>query len=120
MFIESYNGVPHETGTAKGGLSTEYEETGYRYIVNGVKQNTGYNSRNEKSIDQIGYNKMYGRQELSDNLYWYLASPSSYNTEVCYVDTAHGTINRFESWNTPEVKPVVCLKKEINIEIEEQ
>ena len=122
MFIESYNGVPHETGTAKGGLSAEYstkDAPGYIYKVNGELQNSGYYT-NDNTLDYKGYNSMYAGKNGSKTGYWWLASPSSRgSSSVCYVDGNDTYLDRDYYSTANGVGPLVSLKSGIQVQVEE-
>ena len=124
MFIESYNGVPHETGTAKGGLSAEYSssnEPGYIYKVNGTLYNNGGWSTADGTLDYKGYNSMYaGINGIKMNYDWWLASPSSYiSYYVCYVSGYNASLGGGNYSYTSGVGPLVSLRSGIPVQVEE-
>ena len=118
MYVASYNDVSHSTGTAKGGLSTEYRATsypGYIYKIDGAEQNSGYYT-NSNTIDNTGYNKMYTHGGYS----MWLASPSSYGSDyVCFVNGRNANLNYFYYSGSSGVGPLVSLKSGVPVEITE-
>ena len=122
MYVASYNDVKHDIGTAKDGLSVKYSaknEPGYIYVINGEEQNS--EGTNNDTLDYKGYENMYaGKDGKKENYYWWLASPSSYNSlSICFVygDGAYLGYNYCNS--SFGFEPLVALKSEINVEITE-
>ena len=122
MYIASYNDVKHDTGTAKGGLSAEYstkDAPGYIYKVNGELQNSGWYT-NDNTLDYKGYNSMYAGENGSKTGYWWLASPSSYDSgDVCYVSGFSARLSYRNYSLTGVVGPLVSLKSGIPVQVEE-
>ena len=122
MYVASYNDVKHDTGTAKGGLSAEYSTEyahGYIYKVNGTLNNSGW-STNDDALDYKGYNSMYAGRNGSKTGYWWLASPSSGNSDcVCFVNGSNADLGSNYSSGTYGVGPLVSLKSGIPVQVEE-
>ena len=118
MYVASYNDVSHSTGTAKGGLSTEYstkDAPGYIYKVNGELNNSGWSTASN-TIDNTGYNNMYAKS----GYYWWLASPSSCNSgNVCYVYGSSACLDYDYYGLSHGVGPLVSLKSGVPVEITE-
>ena len=116
MYVASYNDVSHNSGTAKGGLSTEYstkDAPGYIYKVNGELNNSGWSTASN-SIDNTGYNSMYAKS----GTWWWLASPSSINSgNVCLVTSSTLGGNNYSSAN--DVGPLVSLPSTFTVEVEQ-
>ena len=118
MYVASYNDVSHNSGTAKGGLSTEYstkdkDAPGYIYKVNGELNNSGWSTASN-SIDTTGYSSMYAKS----GTWWWLASPSSnYSDNVCYVNNSYFNNNYCNSANG--VGPLVSLPSTFTVEVEQ-
>ena len=89
MYIASYNDVPH---TEVGNYTLEQNikmmvVTMDTYKLNGA-QSTISNSdyyKGTDSLDYKGYNSMYAGKNGSKTGYWWLASPSSYDSTTCAV-----------------------------------
>ena len=117
MFVASYNDVSHDKGTAKGGVSTEYRATsypGYIYKIDGAEQNNGYYT-NSNTIDNTGYNSMYAKS----GTYWWLASPSSYSSNlVCLVYSSYCLDGSYYS-DAVGVGPLVSLPSTFTVEVEQ-
>ena len=116
MYVASYNDVAHNNGTAKGGLSTEYRATsypGYIYKIDGAEQNNGYFT-NVNTIDNTGYNNMYSKSS-----YWWLASPSSYDSSYVCLVSGSGAALCGSSSNAYGVGPLVSLPSTFTVEVEQ-
>ena len=116
MYVASYNDVAHNNGTAKDGLSTEYstkDAPGYIYKVNGELNNSGWSTASN-SIDNTGYNSMYAKL----GTYWWLASPSSDNSDyVCSVNNSYLYYSHYNP--TRGVGPLVSLPSTFTVEVEQ-
>ena len=123
MYVASYNDVKHDTGTAKGGLSAEYstkDAPGYIYKVNGELHNSGWSTAGD-TLDYKGYNSMYAGKKGSKTGYWWLASPSSANSNyVCGVNGGIAYLDFYNYSNTYYAAcPLVSLRSGIQVQVEE-
>ena len=124
MYVDSYNQVPH-TEVGNYTLEAKYSETttpGYIYTLNGIKStisNDDYFTGTD-SIDYKEYGSMYAGTQGNKDGYWWMASPSSYNTyAICYV-TGFGACLHYNGYNNSVgIGPLVTIKPAIRIEIEE-
>ena len=93
MYVASYNQVSHTTENYKlGAIATDYP--GYIYTLNGKQSNISNSDywTGTDSLDYTGYNSMYAGKNGTKSGDWWLASPSSYDSNaVCYVDGATRT-----------------------------
>ena len=123
MYVASYNDVAHtQAGNYK--LGATYRETsypGYIYTLNG-KQSTISNSDGNTgtdSLDYKGYNSMYAGIKGNKLGYWWLASPSSNNSNyVCivYGGSAYLTGDYYDAYC---VGPLVSLPSTFTVEVEQ-
>ena len=124
MYVASYNDVPH-TQAGNYTLGATYREAnvpGYIYTLNGAPStisNSDYNTGTD-SLDYKGYNSMYAREYGSKTGYWWLASPSSYGSDlVCYVIGRSACLGGHYYVNTLPACPLVSLKSGIPVQVEE-
>ena len=125
MYIASYNDVPH-TEVGNYTLGAEYKndggDHGYIYTLNGAQStisNSDYYTGTD-SLDYKGYNSMYAGKNGSKTGYWWLASPSSYYSNlVCYVYGNYAYLDNGNYSNTYGVGPLVSLKSGIPVQVEE-
>jgi len=122
MYVASYNQVSHTTGNYK--LGATYRDTsapGYIYTLNGAQSTIGNDYyTGDNTLDYKGYNSMYAGQNGTKSGYWWLASPSSYDSScVCFVYGNNASLERYTYSNTNGVMPLVSLKSGIQVEIEE-
>ena len=124
MYVASYNQVPH-TQVGNYTLGATYRSTdapGYIYTLNG-KQSTISNNdywTGDNTLDYTGYNSMYAGQNGSKSGYWWLASPSSGNSDfVCFMGGSYASLYYYYYSSTGGVGPLVSLKSGIQVEIEE-
>ena len=123
MYVASYNQVSHTTGNYKLGATyraTDYP--GYIYTLNGKQSNISNSDyyTGTDSLDYKGYNSMYAGQNGTKSGYWWLASPSSSNSNiVCYVSGSGAYLNYRDYYNASGAGPLVSLKSGIQVEIEE-
>ena len=116
MYVASYNDVPHTKGNYK--LGATYRATsypGYIYTLNG-KQSTISNSdyyTGDNTLDNQGYNNMYSKSS-----YWWLASPSSGNSDIaCSVNSSNLSNNYY--YYAYGVGPLVSLPSTFTVEVEQ-
>ena len=118
MYVASYNDVPH-TEVGNNTLSLECNSTGYKYKVNGELQNSGWYT-NTDTVDYKGYNRMYAEKNGNKLGDWWLASPSSYGSDlVCYVIGRSACLGGHYYVNTLPACPLVSLKSGIPVQVEE-
>ena len=119
MYCDSYNQVTHPRGATA--LTASYQSTnvpGYRYTVNGTKQNSGWYT-NQDTVDLSGYHGMYlCNQSAKGSYWWWLASPSANSAAyVCYVRGDYAYLDR-DSVSFPYgACPAVSLKSGVQLEI---
>ena len=124
MYVASYNDVPH-TQAGNYTLGATYREAnvpGYIYTLNGAPStisNSDYNTGTD-SLDYKGYNSMYAREYGSKTGYWWLASPSSYDsTSVCLVNCYRANLYRSYFSYTYVACPLVSLRSGIPVQVKE-
>ena len=118
MYVDSYNGVKHET---QGNyiLGAEYYENGdahgYKYTLNGEKSTlegaTDYYTGPNSLDNSNDYNKMYV------NGPWWFASTSYYNTSTFCIVSTNPYLNGSNYDNTLGVCPVVSLKPSFQVQL---
>ena len=106
--------------------SAEYKndggDNGYIYTLNGAQStisNSDYYTGTD-SLDYKGYNSMYAREYGSKTGYWWLASPSSYDsTSVCLVNCYRANLYRSYFSYTYVACPLVSLRSGIPVQVKE-
>ena len=118
MYVKSYNQTHGDDA-----LGCQYQTNdapGYGYKVNGTIHNSGW-STNTNTLDySMTYKSMYCGQNGNKTGYWWLASPSAYNSSVvCCVLGNYADLDYCRYGNNYGVSPLVSLKSSFIPEVEE-
>ena len=124
MYVASYNDVSHTQGGnyKLGATYRASNEPGYIYTLNGAQStiSNDYYYTGTDSLDYKGYNSMYAGQNGSKTVYWWLASPSSFNSNsVCFVRGSYVYLSGGNYNGSYSVGPLVSLKSGVPVEITE-
>ncbi len=141
MFLESYNQVTHTVNNNNGekleAIYIDYSNEqysngswnwqggrGYIYTIGGELVEGIYapgNSTNWKTVDNMGYNRMYGPGEYTGNLFfmWFASPNAGENNSLCRCKsgaldcygrlTSGGNYPVSSNWG---ICPIVCLKSD--------
>ena len=118
MYVKSYNQTHGDDA-----LGCQYQTNnvpGYIYKVNDTIQNDGW-STNSDTIDySMTYKSMYCGQDGNKTGYWWLASPSAYDSNgVCFAHGYSATLSNYPYGGGSGVSPLVSLKSSFIPEVEE-
>ena len=122
MYVASYNDVSHTTGNYILGAEYYGEEledycVGYIYTVNGERK--GYSVNNV--LDYVDYNRLYCWQNPNEYIYYtHLASPFGLDYGLLQIYGKGAGLSGSDGSDSAGISPVVSLKSDFQIEIEEE
>ncbi|MCI8273532.1 MAG: Ig-like domain-containing protein [Clostridia bacterium] len=121
MYVDSYNSVPHTIGNnTLRAIYSVSSYPGYMYKIN--NESASY-STNIDTIDYEDYGSMYaGKDGAKGPYYWWLVSPSSYNSNSVWYVHGLGAYLQSSKVNFSDsedvITPLVSLKSDFTIQIE--